>query len=221
MYWLQQISNLLNQPNLYFDSLNPLNKKIITHWDSEKADKQLQSLIEQYDGKLTQACKFFIKQYLENNEIHSIHGIFEFNSKSIGKLVDKMRKTKAMTVARIPEILLHGQIVEILPEDGHRKDSLNEFVTIQKILLFKTPYKTHKVKATIKVATNSNNKRIPYYLTGEKTNQFDSFHTPTFASKTSYTATKSQLIGYPHITPQNRQKHKHFSVIELIVKDLA
>lgn len=141
-----------------------VNSPAINTWDSTQADNNLQALIEEHDGKLTPACKAFIERYLMDRVFATQIGHVVVNSKSKGKLVDRIRKTKALAIARIPEILLMGQMLEIGELNKARHDSFVQFFTFEKVLSFDE----FTAKATLKVGKRQDGQNVAYYLGASK-----------------------------------------------------
>lgn len=75
-------------------------------------------------------------------------------AKSRGKLVDKIRPNKALVVARIPEILMQGEVVLIEDLTKIRNDDFVKFYTLQRRLRFDLPAQSRPLVllATLKVA---------------------------------------------------------------------
>ena len=75
-------------------------------------------------------------------------------AKSRGKLVDRIRPNKALAVARIPEILMQGEVVLIEDLTKIRNDDFVKFYTLQRRLRFDLPAQSRPLVllATLKVA---------------------------------------------------------------------
>lgn len=201
----------------FFDSLHR-ERDIIRQWDSAWADNMLKNLLPQYQNNYTKAGKEFIRLYYLNRKIASIIGLVEFNDKAHGKLVDKMRTSKGRAIARIPEILIHGELVIESDLDKERADSYTEFFTIQKRLKFNNGYRDEYILATVKVGL-SDKKSIPYYLGARKEKtQYDNVlgidkqfpRSRFFALQSKGTASRYSLLEY--IKSQIAQGSKLFIV---------
>lgn len=146
------------------------NSKRISDWDSRRADELLRILTRKHGYKRTPACKEFINKYLFDKIIVSVVGDVAITAKSRGKLVDKIRPNKALAVARIPEILMQGEVILIEDLTKIRNDDFVKFYTLQRRLRFDLPAQSRPLVllATLKVAELGSTDKQAYYLTAAK-----------------------------------------------------
>lgn len=101
--------------------------QVISEWDSEKASEMYQeylSNIDKYDGKLITASKAYFDDYLQGKTVNTKIGLVRISSKSKGKIHDRMRDTKYLAIPYIPEVLMTGDVSDLVSLNKDRTDNV-------------------------------------------------------------------------------------------------
>ena len=104
-----------------------LGDQVIVEWDSEKASEMYQeylSNIDKYDGKLITASKAYFDDYLQGKTVNTKIGLVRISSKSKGKIHDRMRDTKYLAIPYIPEVLMTGDVSDLVSLNKDRTDNV-------------------------------------------------------------------------------------------------
>jgi len=104
-----------------------LGDQVISEWDSEKASEMYQeylSNIDKYDGKLITASKAYFDDYLQGKTVNTKIGLVRISSKSKGKIHDRMRDTKYLAIPYIPEVLMTGDVSDLVSLNKDRTDNV-------------------------------------------------------------------------------------------------
>jgi len=138
----------------------------IVEWDSEQAEKQYLeylSNLDKYDGKTITASKAYFNDYLNGKLIHTKIGLVRINSKSRGKVHDRMRDIKYLAIPYIPEVLMTGDVSELVPLNKERTDSVEGYYNFEK----SKQLNDYTLNITLKVALDSEG-HLLYYLGASK-----------------------------------------------------
>lgn len=104
-----------------------LGDQVISEWDSEKASEMYReylSNIDKYDGKLITASKAYFDDYLQGKTVNTKIGLVRISSKSKGKIHDRMRDTKYLAIPYIPEVLMTGDVSDLVSLNKDRTDNV-------------------------------------------------------------------------------------------------
>ena len=104
-----------------------LGDQVISEWDSEKASEMYReylSNIDKYDGKLITASKAYFDDYLQGKTVNTKIGLVRISSKSKGKIHDRMRDTKYLAILYIPEVLMTGDVSDLVSLNKDRTDNV-------------------------------------------------------------------------------------------------
>lgn len=147
-----------------------LGNQVIVEWDGEQASKIYQEYLDnldQYDGKSITASKAYFNEHLNGKLIKTKIGLVRINSKSRGKIHDRMRDAKYLALPYIPEVLMTGDISDLVPLNKDRDDSAVGYYVFNKLKEFEN----YSLNITLKVALDSDGNLL-YYLAAakEKTN---------------------------------------------------
>lgn len=107
--------------------ITALGDQVIVEWDSEKASEMYQeylSNIDKYDGKLITASKAYFDDYLQGKTVNTKIGLVRISSKSKGKIHDRMRDTKYLAIPYIPEVLMTGDVSDLVSLNKDRTDNV-------------------------------------------------------------------------------------------------
>ena len=99
----------------------------IVEWNSEQAEKQYReylSNLENHDGKLILASKAYFNEHLLGKSVKTAIGLVRISSKSRGKIHDRMRDVKYLAIPYIPEVLMTGEMSDLVPLNKDREDSV-------------------------------------------------------------------------------------------------
>lgn len=102
----------------------------IVEWDSEQAEKLYREYLanlDKYDGKSIAASKAYSNDHLNGKLVHTKIGLVRINSKSRGKIHDRMRDVKYLAIPYIPEVLMTGEISDLVPLNKDRTDSVEGY----------------------------------------------------------------------------------------------
>lgn len=135
----------------------------ITQWDSQQADAKLEALFATHGDDFKTASREYFSANLQGMSVLTSIGPVRMSAKSKGKVHDRMRKTKALAVPRIPEILMHGEVSDFIPLHKERSDNSEGFYEFKKWLEFPD----FKIEAMIKVSQDAQGKLL-YYLAAAK-----------------------------------------------------
>ncbi|MDA0697646.1 MAG: hypothetical protein O2793_14710 [Proteobacteria bacterium] len=147
-----------------------LGNQVIVEWDGEQASKIYQEYLDnldQYDGKSITASKAYFNEHLNGKLIKTKIGLVRINSKSRGKIHDRMRDAKYLALPYIPEVLMTGDVSDLVPLNKDRDDSAVGYYVFNKLKEFEN----YSLNITLKVALDSDGNLL-YYLAAakEKTN---------------------------------------------------
>ncbi|ENV36878.1 hypothetical protein F959_01685 [Acinetobacter venetianus RAG-1 = CIP 110063] len=147
-----------------------LGNQVIVDWDGEQASKIYQEYLDnldQYDGKSITASKAYFNEHLNGKLIKTKIGLVRINSKSRGKIHDRMRDAKYLAIPYIPEVLMTGDVSDLVPLNKDRDDSAVGYYVFNKLKEFEN----YSLNITLKVALDSDGNLL-YYLAAakEKTN---------------------------------------------------
>lgn len=147
-----------------------LGNQVIVEWDGEQASKIYQEYLDnldQYDGKSITASKAYFNEHLNGKLIKTKIGLVRINSKSRGKIHDRMRDAKYLAIPYIPEVLMTGDVSDLVPLNKDRDDSAVGYYVFNKLKEFEN----YSLNITLKVALDSDGNLL-YYLAAakEKTN---------------------------------------------------
>lgn len=107
--------------------ITALGDQVISEWDSEKASEmywEYLSNIDKYDGKLITASKAYFDDYLQGKTVNTKIGLVRISSKSKGKIHDRMRDTKYLAIPYIPEVLMTGDVSDLVSLNKDRTDNV-------------------------------------------------------------------------------------------------
>lgn len=138
----------------------------IVEWNSEQAEKQYLeylSNLDKYDGKTITASKAYFNDYLNGKLIHTKIGLVRINSKSRGKVHDRMRDVKFLAIPYIPEVLMTGDVSDLVPLNKDRDDSAVGYYEFRKSIKLDIAI----LNITLKVALDSEGNLL-YYLGASK-----------------------------------------------------
>lgn len=138
----------------------------IVEWDSEQAEKQYReylSNLDKYDGKSIAASKAYFNDYLNGKLVKTKIGLVRINSKSRGKVHDRMRDIKYLSIPYIPEVLMTGDVSELVPLNKERTDSVEGYYNFEK----SKQLNDYTLNITLKVALDSEG-HLLYYLGASK-----------------------------------------------------
>ncbi|MGA8882800.1 MAG: hypothetical protein WB445_04165 [Acinetobacter sp.] len=166
----------------------------ITEWDSEQASKIYQeylSGLDKYDGKLITASKAYFNDHLNGKLVHTKIGLVRINSKSRGKIHDRMRDVKYLAIPYIPEVLMTGDVSDLVQLNKEREDSAVGYYHFTKA----KKLNDYTLNITLKVALD-NDGNLLYYLgaSKEKANLRTVSHAQgTTGSKVGFDSIQSRL----------------------------
>lgn len=126
----------------------------IVEWNSEQAEKQYLeylSNLDKYDGKTITASKAYFNDYLNGKLIHTKIGLVRINSKSRGKVHDRMRDVKFLAIPYIPEVLMTGDVSDLVSLNKDRDDSAVGYYEFRKSIKLDIAI----LNITLKVALDS------------------------------------------------------------------
>ncbi|MBL8323217.1 MAG: hypothetical protein JNJ93_13230, partial [Acinetobacter sp.] len=138
----------------------------ITEWDSEQAEKQYReylSNLENHDGKLILASKAYFNEHLLGRSVKTAIGLVRISSKSRGKIHDRMRDVKYLAIPYIPEVLMTGEISDLVPLHKDREDSSEGFYHFTKDIALQE----FTLKIQLKVSLDEHGNLL-YYLGASK-----------------------------------------------------
>jgi hypothetical protein len=138
----------------------------IVEWDSEQAEKLYREYLanlDKYDGKSISASKAYFNDHLNGKLVHTKIGLVRINSKSRGKVHDRMRDAKYLAIPYIPEVLMTGEISDLVPLNKDRTDSVEGYYNFEK----SKKLNDYTLKITLKVALDSEG-HLLYYLGASK-----------------------------------------------------
>lgn len=138
----------------------------IVKWDSDKASEIYQgflSNLNEYDGKLISASKAYFNNYLNGKLVRTKIGLVRINSKSRGKIHDRMRDVKFLAIPYIPDVLMTGDVSELVPLNKDRDDSAVGYYEFRKSIKLDIAI----LNITLKVALDSEGNLL-YYLGASK-----------------------------------------------------
>ena len=138
----------------------------IVEWNSDKASEIYQgflSNLNEYDGKLISASKAYFNNYLNGKLVRTKIGIVRINSKSRGKVHDRMRDVKFLAIPYIPEVLMTGDVSDLIPLNKDRDDSAVGYYEFRKSIKLDIAI----INITLKVALDSDG-HLLYYLGASK-----------------------------------------------------
>ncbi|QXW24557.1 hypothetical protein KXJ74_09040 [Acinetobacter johnsonii] len=166
----------------------------IAEWDSEQASKIYQeylSGLDKYDGKLITASKAYFNDHLNGKLVHTQIGLVRINSKSRGKIHDRMRDVKYLAIPYIPEVLMTGDVSDLVSLNKERDDSAVGYYHFTKA----KKLNDYTLNITLKVALD-NDGNLLYYLgaSKEKANLRTVSHAQgTTGSKVGFDSIQSRL----------------------------
>lgn len=166
----------------------------ITEWDSEQAGKIYQeylSSLDKYEGKLITASKAYFSDHLNGKLVHTKIGLVRINSKSRGKVHDRMRDVKYLAIPYIPEVLMTGDVSDLVSLNKEREDSAVGYYHFTKA----RKVNDYTLNITLKVALD-NDGNLLYYLgaSKEKANLRTVSHAQgTTGSKVGFDSIQSRL----------------------------
>ena len=144
-----------------------LDGQVIDQWDSEQANKTYQEYLttnlDKYDGKLITASRAYFNEHLSGKEVRTKIGLVRINSKSRGKIHDRMRDTKYLAIPYIPEVLMTGDVSDLIALNKDRTDSVVGYYEFKK----SKALKDYILNITLKVALDSEGNLL-YYLGASK-----------------------------------------------------
>ena len=138
----------------------------IVEWNSEQAEKQYReylSNLENHDGKLILASKAYFNEHLLGKSVKTAIGLVRISSKSRGKIHDRMRDVKYLAIPYIPEVLMTGEISDLVPLHKDREDSSEGFYHFTKDIVLKE----FTLKIQLKVSLDEHGNLL-YYLGASK-----------------------------------------------------
>ncbi|CAM4282951.1 LPD3 domain-containing protein [Acinetobacter pragensis] len=138
----------------------------IVEWDSEQAEKLYREYLanlDKYDGKSIAASKAYFNDHLNGKLVHTKIGLVRINSKSRGKVHDRMRDVKYLAIPYIPEVLMTGEISDLVPLNKDRTDSVEGYYIFEK----SKQLNDFTLNITLKVALDSEG-HLLYYLGASK-----------------------------------------------------
>lgn len=138
----------------------------IVEWDSDKASEIYQgflSNLNEYDGKLISASKAYFNNYLNGKLVRTKIGLVRINSKSRGKIHDRMRDVKFLAIPYIPDVLMSGDVSDLVPLNKDRDDSAVGYYEFRKSIKLDIAI----LNITLKVALDSEG-HLLYYLGASK-----------------------------------------------------
>ena len=160
-------------------------------WDSEQASKTYQEYLanlDKYDGKLITASKAYFNEYLNGKVVNTKIGLVRINSKSRGKVHDRMRDVKYLAIPYIPEVLMTGDVGDLVPLNKERDDSAVGYYEFKKSKILEN----YTLNITLKVALDSDGNLL-YYLGASK----EKANLRTISHARSTTGSK---VGFDSIT---------------------
>ncbi|MDF2417326.1 hypothetical protein GWP85_07325 [Acinetobacter beijerinckii] len=143
-----------------------LGNQVIVEWDGEQASKIYQEYLDnldQYDGKSITASKAYFNEHLNGKLIKTKIGLIRINSKSRGKIHDRMRDSKYLALPYIPEVLMTGDVSDLVPLNKDRDDSAVGYYVFNKL----KELENYSLNITLKVALDSDGNLL-YYLGAAK-----------------------------------------------------
>lgn len=146
--------------------ISKLGNQVITEWDGEKASKTYQeylSNLDQYDGKLITASKAYFNEHLNGKVVQTKIGLVRINSRSRGKVHDRMRDVKYLAIPYIPEVLMTGDVGDLVPLNKEREDSAVGYYHFTKGIKLKE----FTLNITLKVALDADGNLL-YFLGAAK-----------------------------------------------------
>ncbi|WP_228268174.1 hypothetical protein, partial [Acinetobacter sp. TUM15113] len=146
--------------------ISKLGKQVITEWDGEKASKTYQeylSNLDQYDGKLLTASKAYFNDHLNGKVVNTKIGLVRINSRSRGKVHDRMRDVKYLAIPYIPDVLMTGEVGDLVPLNKEREDSAVGYYHFTKGINLKD----FTLNITLKVALDADGNLL-YFLGAAK-----------------------------------------------------
>ncbi|MEN3978278.1 hypothetical protein [Acinetobacter sp. CWB-B33] len=138
----------------------------IVEWDSEQAKKlyrEYLSNLENHDGKLILASKAYFNEHLLGRSVKTAIGLVRISSKSRGKIHDRMRDVKYLAIPYIPEVLMTGEISDLVPLHKDREDSSEGFYHFTKDIALQE----FTLKIQLKVSLDEHGNLL-YYLGASK-----------------------------------------------------
>lgn len=138
----------------------------IVEWDSEQAKKlyrEYLSNLENHDGKLILASKAYFNEHLLGRSMKTAIGLVRISSKSRGKIHDRMRDVKYLAIPYIPEVLMTGEISDLVPLHKDREDSSEGFYHFTKDIALQE----FTLKIQLKVSLDEHGNLL-YYLGASK-----------------------------------------------------
>lgn len=163
---IDNISNDLDALTAIDTMISKLGKQVITEWDGEKASKDYQkylSDLNQYDGKLLTASKAYFNEHLNGTVVYTKIGLVRINSRSRGKVHDRMRDVKYLAIPYIPEVLMTGDVSDLVPLNKERDDSAIGYYHFTKGIKLKD----FTLNITLKVALDTDGNLL-YFLGAAK-----------------------------------------------------
>lgn len=167
---MSKINNISNDTDVLaaIDSMvTALGNQVIVEWDSEKASEIYQEYLttnlNKYDGKLITASKAYFNEHLNGKVVNTQIGLVRINSKSRGKIHDRMRDVKYLAIPYIPEVLMTGDISDLVPLNKDRDDSAVGYYEFNK----SKKLETYTLNITLKVALDTEGNLL-YYLGASK-----------------------------------------------------
>ncbi|MFC6628579.1 hypothetical protein [Acinetobacter beijerinckii] len=143
-----------------------LGNQVIVEWDGEQESKIYQEYLDnldQYDGKSITASKAYFNEHLNGKLIKTKIGLVRINSKSRGKIHDRMRDAKYLALPYIPEVLMTGDVSDLVPLNKDRDDSAVGYYVFNKL----KELENYSLNITLKVALDSDGNLL-YYLGAAK-----------------------------------------------------
>lgn len=166
---MKKINNISKDTDVLaaIDSMvTALGNQVIVEWDGEQASKIYQEYLDnldQYDGKSITASKAYFNEHLNGKLIKTKIGLVRINSKSRGKIHDRMRDAKYLALPYIPEVLMTGDVSDLVPLNKDRDDSAVGYYVFNKL----KELENYSLNITLKVALDSDGNLL-YYLGAAK-----------------------------------------------------
>lgn len=153
--------------------MTTMGDQVISEWDSEKAIETYQEYLanaDKYDGKSVTASKAYFNDYLNGKLIKTKIGLVRINSKSRGKIHDRMRDVKYLAIPYIPEVLMTGDVSDLAPLNKDRTDSVVGYYEFKK----SKEFNDYVLNITLKVALDIDGKLLYFLGASRVKSGFDS-----------------------------------------------
>lgn len=165
---MSKINNIKNGSevlNAIDAMVSVLGGQVIDQWDSEQADKDFQEYISNLESgeRPAAGAKRYFDAKLKGLIVQTEIGNVRISSKSKGKVFDRIRPAKLLAIPYIPEVLMTGNVGELIPLNKERTDHAEGYYHFTKT----KEIEDYTLNITLKVAVDSDGNLL-YYLGASK-----------------------------------------------------